>query len=100
MRTSETCKFTPDKQHQLIELRRRLMAFEEEYTGLCDLLSDGPLASGLPLLKDEARCRLHGTTFSVEDAKRELCNEWYKRRLGDFVNFVDKALADQLDRPK
>eukprot|EP00929_Paragymnodinium_shiwhaense_P040259 TRINITY_DN21034_c0_g1_i1.p1 TRINITY_DN21034_c0_g1~~TRINITY_DN21034_c0_g1_i1.p1 ORF type:complete len:325 (+),score=71.78 TRINITY_DN21034_c0_g1_i1:40-975(+) len=96
-KTRETCKFTADKQQQLLELRRRMSSFQTVYKDLCDMISGGPLECGLPRLQDSSRCRLRGNTFSLEDAKKELCNEWYLKRLGSFVDFIDHALADDLD---
>eukprot|EP00747_Dinoflagellata_sp_TGD_P191410 gnl/TRDRNA2_/TRDRNA2_54735_c0_seq1.p1 gnl/TRDRNA2_/TRDRNA2_54735_c0~~gnl/TRDRNA2_/TRDRNA2_54735_c0_seq1.p1 ORF type:complete len:262 (+),score=43.10 gnl/TRDRNA2_/TRDRNA2_54735_c0_seq1:46-786(+) len=98
VRVSESCKFSPTEQQNLIGLRRKVDHCAGELQALCALLADeSGAASGLPSLRDSHRCRLGGRTFSAEDAKRDLCNSWLLDRLNGYVAFVDHALADELD---
>eukprot|EP00928_Gymnodinium_smaydae_P075107 TRINITY_DN58112_c0_g1_i1.p1 TRINITY_DN58112_c0_g1~~TRINITY_DN58112_c0_g1_i1.p1 ORF type:complete len:318 (-),score=42.53 TRINITY_DN58112_c0_g1_i1:22-918(-) len=95
----ETSKFNPEEQRKMVLLRKKISRCEEEFRALTDLLQkDSGVASGLPRLSDIDRARYQGHTFSVEDAKRELCHPWLLERLADYGTFVDSALQDKLDR--
>mmetsp|Transcript_47971 Transcript_47971/g.104367 ORF Transcript_47971/g.104367 Transcript_47971/m.104367 type:complete len:241 (+) Transcript_47971:50-772(+) len=93
---SETCQYSPEEQHQLLELRRRLASCASELSRLRSHIvrEDG---AGLPRLREAHRCRLGGNTFSVEDAKRELCQPWLEEKMAAYIVFIDSALADTLD---
>eukprot|EP00927_Polykrikos_kofoidii_P036698 TRINITY_DN30983_c0_g1_i1.p1 TRINITY_DN30983_c0_g1~~TRINITY_DN30983_c0_g1_i1.p1 ORF type:complete len:434 (-),score=54.26 TRINITY_DN30983_c0_g1_i1:157-1458(-) len=95
---SETSKFTSTEQQHLIEMKSKLVSLEREFGALCSLLlQDGGANCGLPGILEVNRTRHKGQTFSLEDAKRELANPWFLRRVGSYVSFIDHALSDRLD---
>lgn len=86
--------FTPEEQSNLLLFKDRLERFAEAYEKLNDLL-DGE-ESGLPDAKDLNRCRLGDDSFSLQDARRELKNEWLSGKLQRYVSYIDAALTDQV----
>jgi len=97
---SETCKFAPDEQQRLVILRRQLVSCAKELVALDKILSDDEgRASGLPHARESYRSRLQGGTYSVEDARRELCCDRLAAKMSGYINFIDSALADGLDPP-
>lgn len=98
---AETCRFNADEQLRLIRLRQRLSGCLEEFKGLSLLLGAGAAEneSGLPRLREAHRSRLNGTTYTVEDAQRELMPDRMVEKMTGYLNFVDGALADTIDLP-
>lgn len=92
---SETCKFSPEEGERLITLRKQLLRVSAEYSTLIELLASDH--SGLPHIRETHRNRLAGDTYSVQDARRELQNEWFSEKLKSYRMFIDKALLDELD---
>jgi hypothetical protein len=97
-RISETCKFSSDEREKLQNFRTRLInsALELEEMRRMILDDDGS-ACGLAHLRETQRVRLGGSTFSLEDARRELCSEWLSDKIKEYKHFVDCALADELE---
>lgn len=97
-RISETCKFSSDERQKLQDFRSRLInaALELEEMRKMILDDDGS-ACGLAHLRETQRVRLGGSTFSLEDARRELCSEWLCDKIKQYKNYVDSALADELE---
>jgi hypothetical protein len=86
--------FTPEEQSNLLLFKDKLERFAEAYEKLSDLI-DGE-ESGLPDAKDTNRCRLGDDSFSLQDARRELKNEWLSGKLQRYVQYIDAALGDQV----
>eukprot|EP00747_Dinoflagellata_sp_TGD_P179200 gnl/TRDRNA2_/TRDRNA2_29617_c0_seq1.p1 gnl/TRDRNA2_/TRDRNA2_29617_c0~~gnl/TRDRNA2_/TRDRNA2_29617_c0_seq1.p1 ORF type:complete len:302 (+),score=53.65 gnl/TRDRNA2_/TRDRNA2_29617_c0_seq1:41-907(+) len=95
---SESCKFSIEERERLLQLRSRLVSCSAAMRDLCQLVSkDEGSNTGLPFLREVQRVRLRGCTYSVEDARRELGNEWFVDTMKQYIAFVDNALADKLD---
>jgi hypothetical protein len=86
--------FTPEEQSNLLLFKDKLERFAEAYEKLNDLL-DGE-ESGLPDAKEANRCRLGDDSFSLQDARRELKNDWLSGKLQRYVQYIDAALEDQV----
>merc|ERR1712226_1528893 len=67
--------------------------------GLQDcILEEGGVACGLPLLREGHRVRMAGQTFSIEDARRDFCNDWsISEKMRKYALFIDQAMRGDLD---
>lgn len=95
---AESCKFSPEEQEKLLNLRSLLLRCSGELEGLRGFLhADGGAACGLPRLKEAHRSRLQGRSYSVEDAQGDFFGgHQLLSQLQRYVAFVDGALADDL----
>eukprot|EP00928_Gymnodinium_smaydae_P074202 TRINITY_DN57270_c0_g1_i1.p1 TRINITY_DN57270_c0_g1~~TRINITY_DN57270_c0_g1_i1.p1 ORF type:complete len:322 (+),score=55.97 TRINITY_DN57270_c0_g1_i1:69-1034(+) len=96
---NEACKFSPEEQERLLELRKRLVSsvlvFEDLRSTL--LMEENGAASGLPLIAEAHRTRLNGKNFCAEDAVRHFGGTWLTDAMGRYVGFIDGALRGELD---
>eukprot|EP00927_Polykrikos_kofoidii_P036618 TRINITY_DN3091_c0_g1_i1.p1 TRINITY_DN3091_c0_g1~~TRINITY_DN3091_c0_g1_i1.p1 ORF type:complete len:268 (-),score=42.95 TRINITY_DN3091_c0_g1_i1:380-1183(-) len=97
-RISETCKFSSAEREKLLNFRTLLANCVVEMDDLRQMiLEDDGSSCGLPRLCEKHRVRLAGSTFSLEDARRELCSAWLLDKLKQYKDYVDSALADELE---
>jgi len=100
---SSTCRYPPEELERLLRLRRCLALCTGEVEALKELVLQDACAAGgaaaacgLPRLKEAHRCRLHGETFSIEEARRELSGGRLLEQLRRYAALVDGALSGEL----
>jgi hypothetical protein len=86
--------FSPSEQEQLHAFREKLQRCVAAFEKVNELLDSED--SGLPDAKDLVRCRLGEDSFSIQDARRELKNEWLSQKIHKYVKYVDAALTDEV----
>lgn len=95
---SESSKFSKDEQSRLLELRCRLSSCSTHLTGLIAMVNgDNCTASGLPRLRETDRACIGGCSYSVEDAQKDICPDFYVQKMRQYVSYIDHALADDLE---
>uniref|UniRef100_A0A0G4HEL9 Uncharacterized protein n=1 Tax=Chromera velia CCMP2878 TaxID=1169474 RepID=A0A0G4HEL9_9ALVE len=75
------------------KLRETREHFRAAFTAMADLYnhleSD---QTGLPDVRDSSKTRHAGHTFSLQDARREMINEWMTAALGRYCGFLDAVI--------